>query len=95
MCWTSNTSHVSLIVFTSTLYFGQPDGDETQLIWQMTTKLKVDSKHREIFMTAIFQSLGKTVLAGVVILVVLLLVASSMGDASNIGSEVSKLFKLI
>ena len=34
-------------------------------------------------MTAIFQSLGKTVLAGVVILVALLLIASSMGDASS------------
>tara|TARA_B110000483_G_scaffold227471_1_gene289260 strand:+ start:299 stop:991 length:693 start_codon:yes stop_codon:yes gene_type:complete len=49
----------------------------------VSAKLKVDSKYREIFMTAIFQSLGKTVLAGVVILVALLLIASSMGDASN------------
>jgi uncharacterized membrane protein len=43
----------------------------------------MDSKYREIFMAALFQSLGKTVIAGIVILVALLLIASSTGDSAS------------
>ena len=43
----------------------------------------MDAKYREIFMAALFQSLGKTIIAGIVILVALLLIAASTGDSSS------------